>query len=114
MLIAYTQWCQSGPKSVGAKKGRRGIWGTNFHTKYLLVAGQKNYGGKLVMGRVPENPKTREPDPTRGFFTNPNPTRTRKKYYKPDPTRTRNIANPTRKPEKTRIYKKYVFLSKYT
>ena len=43
---------------------------------------------------------TRKPEnPTRGFFTNPNPTRTRKKYYKPDPTRTRKIANPTRKPE---------------
>ena len=29
---------------------------------------------------------TRKPEnPTRGFFTNPNPTRTRKKYDKPDP-----------------------------
>ena len=84
--------------------------------------GAKRHGYEDIVGcnspnqvRSSDGSGTRKPEnPTRGFFTNPNPTRTRKKYYKPDPTRTRNIANPTRKPEKTRIYKKYVFLSKYT
>ena len=33
---------------MGAKKGEWGIWGTNLHTKYLLVAGQNNYGCKCT------------------------------------------------------------------
>ena len=80
----------------------------------LLFPKNKNHKKLADIHMTSDESGTRKPDPTRGFFTNPNPTRTRKKYYKPDPTRTRNIANPTRKPEKTRIYKKYVFLSKYT
>ena len=44
------------------------------------------------MGRVPENP-------TRGFFTNPNPTQTRKKYDKPEPEKLQTRPENPKKPE---------------